>query len=158
MLRLWFESGSPVPDLYNRSGDAEYILDGDFEAEEGVEACALEWRECLIPVTAFGIRSSNLEEHMLALKRGSDDSSTWAGEERERYQRIEEWMRECGGAEAALARSPLLVTIRDGRVAIEDGYHRLGLAAHRYGMTHVLSLCAVVSSAPRVESSMSFDL
>lgn len=48
----------------------------------------------------------------------------------------------------ALATAPLLVTIRAGRVQLEDGYHRLGVACHLFRELEVPVLCAEVPGLP----------
>ncbi len=139
----WFSTGAPVADIQRRSGDAEFILDDDFEEEEGVSAAALDWRECLVPAAEFGPLSDSLDGHLMRLWRPFYGAS-WLDEERARCAAIRQWMSESGGADSALMQSPILATIRGGRLHIEDGFHRLGVAVFDFGAAHVRVLCAAM--------------
>lgn len=68
-------------------------------------------------------------------------------EEMERIAGILAWIAEVGGIEAVLRQSPLLATVSDGKVRLEDGYHRLGVAHFDDGVTHVRALCASLDEA-----------
>lgn len=140
----WFVLGQPVADVYQRSCDAEFILDDDFgDNESPVEWAALAWRECLVPVASLPdkYRFDTLEAHLSALRL---DRWNTLDDELQRTEAIVDWVREVGGIQAALEQSPLLMTLRKGEVVIEDGYHRLGVAVHCFGETHVRALVAVV--------------
>ena len=131
----WFTRGTAVPDIYARSGDAEFIIDSDFADDRACDLDAVVWRECQVPVAVFGLQST-LAKH-LALVRGQS-----AADAEQRLSVIREWAARRGGVQAALRESPLLLTIRDGTVTFEDGWHRLGLAAFETGMPEVTALCA----------------
>lgn len=140
----WFKDAPVVRDLFSRSPDAEFIFDDDVECGW----TALEWRECEVPVSAFGIEAQTLNEHLAALL----PAATMADELR-RIQSIEQWMVELGGVCHALDRSPLLITLRNGRIDIQDGYHRLGMAFFGYGVKTVKSLCALHPTSPMVNNA-----
>jgi len=58
---------------------------------------------------------------------------------------VHDWMRGAGGAEKALAISPLIAFIRtDGSVKLDDGWHRLAVAYYKYGITQLNTVCSVV--------------
>lgn len=139
----WYAQGIHVPDVYARSGDAEGILDGWFDDHETEIAWnLLDWRECDIPVSAFGFSYDNIEDWCRHLRHERLE------DEMQRMALIRSWVAEAGGIFPALTQSPLLVTIRNGRPKIEDGYHRLGIAVLEQGVSHVRSLCASVDAAP----------
>ena len=131
----WFHAGQPVADVYARSADAQFILDCDFEEDYGVEVSALHWKECLVPVSAFALRHTTLEAH-LATQRCIDPAY-----ERERLANVRAWIGTKRNAMEALHESPLLVSILDGELKLQDGWHRLGIAAFEHGLTDVLALC-----------------
>lgn len=128
-----------MSDVYERSPDAQYILDSEFFEEIGAAADVLAWRECEIPVEEFCLQEK-FEQHFEKLVLGG--ARALEAYEQERYAAIRDWMEGAGGPDVALKRSPLLVTIRNGKVTLEDGYHRLGLAAFKFGAKTVTALCA----------------
>lgn len=128
----WFKNAPVVDDLFSRSSDAEFIFDDDVECAW----TALEWRECDVPVSAFAL-ASTLDEHLAALLPAESMKH-----ERQRVCDIEMWIQEMGGVSNALHKSPLLITLRNGMVNIEDGYHRLGVAIFCHGVESVKALCA----------------
>lgn len=140
----WFEQGTSVADVFLRSGDAEFILDSDFSDDEGIDASDLEWRECSIPIEMFNMAPS-LDAHLKHLV-GSDPRQLT--EEYNRCQSIESWIDEAGGIEKALNQSPILVTMKSGKVKIEDGYHRLGIAFFNHEATSIRALCAQIKKQP----------
>lgn len=142
----WFLTGTPVPDIYARSSDAPYILDADFAEDEGIGAEQLEWRECVIPVDQFELSQSTMEAHIAALI--GDRCGKERAEELERCERIERWINEAGGIDAAFQQSPLLMTIKEGKPKLKDGYHRLGLAIFTFGATSIRALCAELPRTP----------
>lgn len=132
----WFSRGTPVADLDQRSPDAEFIIDSDFFDDEKLEPENLVWRECRIPVGEFGFESTSLSSHLAQLR------DMFPADEAQRLDDIRGWISGCGGIEAALAESPLIVTIKGGQLKLEDGYHRFGLAVFEHGVQEVLALCA----------------
>ena len=136
----WFSAGEEVPCVFKRSPDAEFVLDGDFASDYGVLAADLAWRECIVPIEAFGVCCSNLREHIARL------SGTHVAKQIEaelcRCQHIQEWIEAAGGIDVALNQSPLLVTLQGGQILLQDGYHRLGLATFNYSAKTVKALCA----------------
>lgn len=142
----WFQDGTPVEDIFTASPDAPFIFD---EGEEihGVwcEWSSLGWRRCLVPVDSLFPRRRDLDAHLSTLvERGRGVMP----EERARAAGIARWIRSCGGAGRALASAPVLATLRSGRVQLEDGYHRLGVACHLFREFEVPVLCAVVPGMP----------
>lgn len=127
----WFTTAHGVVDLFNRSPDAEFIFD------DGADRwAALEWRDCEVPVSAFDM-APTLDEHLSALL-----PATTMAAEQERVQQIAQWMEQAGGVAKALCQSPILITLHNGKVRIEDGYHRLGVAVFCYGVQSVKALVA----------------
>ena len=137
----WFKGAPVVCVLFSRSSDAEFIFDDDAECGW----TALEWRECEVPISVFGLTAKTLDEHFGALL----PAVTMASEQL-RGQAIEQWILEMGGVRNALHKSPLLITLRNGKVKIEDGYHRLGVAIFCYGAHTVKALCAECPTQPKV--------
>jgi hypothetical protein len=144
-LPAWFTAGAPVPDVFARSVDAEFILDGDFERDEQVAPALLDWRECLVPIEAFGFKHESLEAHIASLRRVD------AVYEASRLEVIRAWVSSCGGIEAALAQSPALATMTDGVLKLEDGFHRLGIAKFEHGAQFVRTLCASMPKRPALD-------
>jgi hypothetical protein len=149
-LPIWFEEDSIIDDVYARSEDACCIFDDGVEVD-GVEVgwSDIVWRECQIPVSAFGFPLASLDDHLGSLR------NTTAEEQRQRGRGIADWVDGAGGIEQALATSPLLVTLRAGVLQIEDGYHRLGVAVFVHGATTVRALCSDMSLRPRLAASLS---
>lgn len=133
----WLSRGSPVADVYARSGDAEFIIDSDFADDRNVKLDELVWMDCLVPAAAFGLQAT-LDDH-LSLVRGQS-----VVEGRARLGQIRAWATERGGIEPALRESPLLLTLRDSKVTLEDGWHRLGIAVFEAGLTQLPALCAAL--------------
>lgn len=133
----WWKAGVRVPDIFQRSSDAEFIIDADFAEDRGVELSALEWRECLIPVEAFRLKPT-LALHLDAV-HGQHNEAAAA-----RLAAIEKWIVDCDGIGHALQQQPLLVTWRDERIHVEDGCHRLACAFFTHGESHVRALCVVM--------------
>ena len=131
----WFTRGVVVPDIYARSGDAEFIIDSDFAEDRACDLGTVVWRECQVPVSVFGLQPT-LAEH-LAVVRGQS-----AAEAQQRLSVIREWAACRGSIQAALRENPLLLTIRDGNATLEDGWHRLGLAAFEAALPEVTAICA----------------
>ncbi len=144
----WFSAGKEVPCVFQRSPDAEFILDGDFAGDFGICAADLAWRECAVPVQAFGVPCSNLREHIGRLV--GMHIATQLEEELFRCQHIQEWIEAAGGIETALNQSPLLVTLQGGQIVLQDGYHRLGLATFNYSAKTVNALCAYLPNPTRI--------
>jgi hypothetical protein len=134
----WFNAGLPIPDVYARSSDAEFILDAEYGEERGIAVEQLKWRECLVPVSAFALKHSDLLAHLVAVP-GVD----WKYEAA-RMANIRAWFARAGGARNGLLESPLLVSISGADLTLEDGWHRLGLAVFEEGLTEVTALCALV--------------
>lgn len=131
----WFARGPVVPDVYARSGDAEFIVDSDFAEDRDCDLSALVWRECQVPVLAVTTHAT------LAAHVGHVQPQT-AAEAEQRLGLIREWATSRGGIQAALRENPLLLTIRNGNVTLEDGWHRLGIAAFEAALPEVTALCA----------------
>jgi hypothetical protein len=141
---MWFADGLIVDDIYERSIDAPYIFDDGVDVGgEQVGWNDLLWRECLIPVAEFDFPFVSLEQHLLAI------TAETAVSQRERGQEVAGWMAAVGGVEKALLAAPLLVTLRDGKVTIEDGYHRLGVAVILHDARFVRALCSDMTLRPR---------
>jgi hypothetical protein len=136
----WFESAVPIHDLFARSADAEFIFDDESECAWG----DLNWRECLVPISAFPARYKfpSILEHVSSLVNEKTLFGNTLAYELERVESIVAWMKSCGGVEPALRRSPLLLTLREGELVVEDGFHRLGVAFHYFGVTEYPALCA----------------
>ena len=139
----WLAAGVRVYDVYARSPDAEFILGSDFEDEEALRVADLEWRECQIPIEAFEVSATSLESHVAGLL-GAGASAAARKAEAARCNGVGEWIKGCGGVDLALQKSPMLVTLRDGRIKMEDGYHRLGVAVFEFGALQVRAICAEV--------------
>ena len=138
----WLSRGTPVADIYARSGDAEFIIDSDFAEDRNVQLGELVWMDSLVPTAAFGLQAT-LVDH-INLVRGQSTVEACA-----RLDKIRAWARERGGIERALRESPLLLTLRNGKVTLEDGWHRLGIAVFEGGLTQVPALCAALPSTGR---------
>jgi hypothetical protein len=113
---------APRVDVFARSPDAEFILDPD----EG----SFEWRECQAPVSAFKQTSAMIDT---------------PAEEAKRFARIRRWMKERGGAAAAIQESPVLALWWRGLYLL-DGWHRMQLA-QKEGMTTFPTLVGLVPNA-----------
>lgn len=138
----WFVDAPVVPNLFSSSPDAEFVFDDDAECGWS----SLEWRECEVPVAAFGLKADTLDDHLDFLPHKAS-----LVDEQLRAKSIEMWMRDHGCASVALHQSPLLITLREGKVKIEDGYHRLGVAVFCFGQSTVKALCAIYKSPPKPE-------
>ena len=145
MIQSWRNHGIVV-DVFKRSGDAEFILDADFEEDEGICVADLEWHECDIPASAFEIGDSL--EQLLVRMVGQNENRLSA--EHARCQEIQAWVDSCGGVEEAMKASPALVTINKGAIKLEDGWHRLGVAVFIYGASSIRALCADLDGARKV--------
>lgn len=146
----WYLSGDIVPKVFARSGDAEIILDRDFEEDEGVCASELAWRECEIPIEALSATPMPLDQYLKEMILGCSHMlkqhvlDDLLCQEKRRCSHIAEWIDSCGGPDNALLESPLIITIKGGAFKIEDGYHRLGLAVCNYGARTVRAVCAEI--------------
>ncbi|WP_346798112.1 hypothetical protein R5M92_04295 [Halomonas sp. Bachu 37] len=113
--------------MFKRSDDAAAV----FEPED----LELEWRECLVPIEAFELavdRSSFLS----ALPSDHRDNTL-------RYQSVHDWVKDAGGIAPALQESPLLCFLYEGKLLLDDGWHRLGVAHYEYGARDLRALCAI---------------
>lgn len=127
-LPAWFAAGNPVADVYNRSEDVPSI----FEAED----FELDWRECMVPVEAFCLSATDRDAYLVQM---FGDAREYA----DRYADVKQWMETAGGPDKALKTSPLLCFMVDGKVMLDDGWHRLGVAVFEYQSRHVRALCAL---------------
>lgn len=122
----WFLQGAVVTDVGKRSEDVASI----FEPED----FQLEWRECLVPIEAFDL-AADRDGFLSGLPGDLHDN-------KERYQSVHDWMKDAGGVEAALQESPLLCFAFEGKLLLDDGWHRLGVAHYEYGAGELRVLCA----------------
>lgn len=133
----WFDEGTLVEDAHALSPDVEFIFDGDFMDEEGVEQGDLVWKKCSVPVSVFGPNfPATLSEYMKALPYSE------SAQELKRLNDVRNWVRQCGGIEPALELCPILAKIDDSNPWLMDGFHRLGIAMYEYGVKEVNVLCA----------------
>lgn len=136
----WFEKGTPVFDMDERSPDAGFILEPeDFD---------LDWRECSVPLEGFCVTQTTRDEFLRSLP-GSYKANL------ERYETVLTWVSACGGIESALVESPMLVFIDDGELILDDGWHRLGVARFEYGATHARALCTLGNPGSELNLRMS---
>lgn len=136
-----------MADVFARSPDAEFILDGEFEEDHQVAVRALEWRECVVPVAAFSLQPT-LGEHLSVVDVQHHREAL------SRLSSIEVWIDRAGGIDRALFASPILATWRNGKLHVEDGWHRLGSAAFRHGLSAVRIICADLFNANKVSSQI----
>jgi hypothetical protein len=136
----WFAQGTPLPDVYARSSDAAFILDSDFEEDYSCDVSSLIWKECVVPASAFALAYTTLAEHLGCL-HGAEP-----GYERERLLNIRTWIASRHNMLEALTQSPLLVFLKDGRLELADGWHRLGIAVFEHRLPEVIALCADLGS------------
>jgi hypothetical protein len=122
----WFDEGQVLGDVFERSGDTSVILEP--------EDLDLEWRECVLPSHVFGIGGTR-ERFMATLPGEREDNE-------QRYREVHAWMQSCGGPEAALQVSPLICFLSDGKVLLDDGWHRLGVALFEYQARSLRAVCA----------------
>ena len=122
----WFESGAVLESAADRSDDAAVILEP--------EDLELEWRECLVPAHVFGV--GGLRERFMASLPGEREDNE------ERYLAVSEWVRSCGGLEKALQVSPLICFLSEGKLLVDDGWHRLGVALFEHQARSVRVICA----------------
>lgn len=132
----WFTTGKAVLDVFTRAPDM-HLLSNYPNDDDPDDWYALDWRECLIPVCAFGLNLESLERFFASVPNCSDFESDMA-----RVKEIEAWSATCGGVEQALDQSPVIVRLMQGRPKLEDGYHRLGFAAIQHGQTCIRGVCA----------------
>ena len=104
-----------------------------------MDVSVLAWRECIVPVTAFALKTT-FTEHLGAVTH-QDLNEAFA-----RLRRIEPWIDAAGGIGKALTSCPLLATWRAGKLHVEDGWHRLGSAVFWHHRTTVRIICADLPS------------
>lgn len=136
-LPSWFQDGLKLHDVFARAPDA--VLLQEWELDEDPEDWhSLDWRECLIPVSTFGMNYTTLDGYLRALPSFMSMES-----EMTRIDDIEAWVAECCGIEQALLDCPIVVRLTNtGNLKIEDGYHRLGVTAATYRKEHIRAVCA----------------
>ncbi len=122
----WFRAGKALESVRARTPDHQGVLAVGFAGVGDGD-----WRECMVPVAHLACGATTLKHEVLT---------------RPRSQGIRKWIRECGGIMTALAEAPLVITIREGQIEVEDGYHRLCLAVFEHGATHVRAVCAMLPS------------
>lgn len=141
VMPAWFVAGAPVDCVYARSPDAEYILDSDWGSDRGVDIRSIQWRECSVPVSEFELSAVDLRDHLSKIAIGANTVES----EMARCDGIVQWIEAAGGMDRAFLESPILARIQHGKLMIEDGYHRLGLARFTYGAPIVRVICTFIS-------------
>lgn len=131
----WYEQGIAVSDLEKACPDAPYYLDSDFEHDYGCSVLEMDWRVCQVPLTAYGLCSGSLDQHLTELMKLDP------AYEEMRLGKIRSWVASVGGMQAALAASPVLTVMKGHKLIVVDGWHRLGLAAFEHKLSNITALC-----------------
>lgn len=125
-----------MEDVFRRAPDAE-ILTGWEYPDDPEDWASVDWRECLIPVEAFGLPLSGMTDYFQSLPNFYK-----LEEDLERVDEIEEWILQCGSPSKALAQCPILVRVTSDIPKMEDGYHRLAVTAINHGERYIRGVCA----------------
>jgi hypothetical protein len=143
VVPTWYAEGAPCHDIYGRSVDAHYIFDDEVEVSGKIVSWGdLEWRECQVPVADFAITAISYEDFLKRLYEHDPDF------ERERKQYILDWIENENGIAQAIEKSPLLATITNGQMKLEDGHHRLAIAHFFHNLDSVTVLCGNLDRLP----------
>ena len=88
-----------------------------------------------MPVEVFSLLPT-LADHLASVRAQTD------AEAEQRLSVIRDWAASRCGMAAALSENPILLTVQNGQVTVQDGWHRLGLAVFEARLTEVTALCA----------------